>query len=164
MPGYAHVEPESKYQDTGLIIIPDRFKGRKMSVGRVESWRPNFAHRCKDCGNIQQTGGHCRHCQRNRVYPFSTNIRSPFGLADITGLRVIYIEAALVPIAADQFRLPIDDIIAAVEDDVVLDDAAGSSGIKRCAKCGPAKEGSANAMILTNIEGVLKCPRCGWTP
>lgn len=164
MPGYAHITPESKYQDTGLIVIPEKYRGRKMAVGRIVSWSASRKYRCSHCGNIQHISGSCRYCQSRKVFPISKTPIEPFGGENIAGRRILYAESAVVPLPGELFRIPIDDILAAIDDDVVLDQAERASGVKRCVKCGPAKEGSSNAMILVQDGGVTKCPRCGWVP
>jgi hypothetical protein len=83
----------------------------------------------------------------------------PFGGMDITGMRVIYVEAMVCTINDEIHRLPIDCIIAVLGDDVVLDQAEDNAP-KRCRFCGPARSGTSNGMVLIPKRGALVCPRC----
>lgn len=158
LPGYALVEPEQKYTDTGLIALPEKYSRKKKAVARVKKWKPEFRLRCGHCGGIQHYRGSCAHCQRrDRLRAISTGQTAPFN-ADITGSRVLYLEHAVARITDDLYRIPIDSILAILPDDLNLDDAGDEQ--KRCRFCGPAREGSPNGMMLLPKGGKLVCPRC----
>ena len=162
MPGRAFIRPESRFLDTGLIVIPDRYKAKKKAVARVESWVPEYRFKCK-CGTVQHIKGPCRHCQRrDKMKMISTVPVSPFD-GDITGLRVLYVEAAVSKVDNELFSMPIDDIIAIIGNDVDMEQAQGSTSVKRCKFCGPAKEGSPNGMMMVARNGKDTCPRCNRT-
>lgn len=159
-PGYAFIEPESRFNDSGLIEIPKQYRMARKAVARVKSWKPEYRFACS-CGAVQHSRGPCRKCQsRDKSRMISNSPTDPFGGKDITGLRVVYVEAMVTQLTEDTHRLPIDCIIAVLGDDVVLDEAHDSGGIKRCKYCGPAKEGTDNGMILMPKDGKHICPRC----
>ena len=157
-PGFALIKPESMFADTGLIELPEKYRQKKKSVARVESWSPQYRFRCR-CGNVQHFRGACTHCQRrDKMKLISSVPTAPFA-GDITGLRVIYMEHAVARITDDLYRLPIDCILAIIPDDMELEQAGDVSN-KRCRFCGPARSGSSNGMLLIPKNGVLRCPRC----
>ena len=158
--GKAIITPEQQFTDTGLIVIPERFKAKKKAVARVVIWSKGIRMKCAGCGFIQYSGSTCRNCQRPNMKMLCEHPTSPFA-GDITGLRVLYAQSSLSKIDDNMFVIPIDDIIAIIGDEVDLDNAENVNGVKRCVYCGPAKPGSNNGMILTTQKGVLCCPRCG---
>ena len=155
--GRAFITPEQRFEDTGLIEIPKKYRKQKKAVARVQSWSPGIRFKCS-CGYVQHIKGACRHCQRNLMQIVSSEPAAPFDV-DITGLRVLYAEASVLPIEEGLFCIPIDDIIAIIPDDVDLDEASDANGA-RCKFCGPCKDGSANGMLLVPINGKIACPRC----
>ena len=163
-PGRAFINPESRFTDTGLIEIPEKYRERKKAVAVVQSWSKEYMFRCNHCGNLQHSRGPCRWCQhRNTLRMVSGSPTAPFSV-DITGLRVIYEEAAVTRIEDELFSIPIDDIIAIIPDGIDIGGAEEYGAVKRCGRCGPAKKGSPNAMILVDDgTGKQACPRCGYS-
>lgn len=159
MPGHAFITPESRFIDTGPIEIPERYRQKKKAVAIVKDWKRGNRFKCR-CGQIQHVKGACRNCQRrDRMKSISAVPVAPFN-ADITGMRVIYVESAVNRISDDLYSLPIDDIIAIIDKDVELDSAEGVSGVKRCKFCGPAKDGTKNAVVMLKKASGFVCPRC----
>jgi hypothetical protein len=159
--GFAFIKPEQRYEDkTGLIEIPIKYRKVKKAVARVEQWTPEYRFACKRCGHVQHYRGPCRNCQSgDKMRMISKHPTDPFGGMDITGMRVIYVEAMVCTINDEIHRLPIDCIIAVLGDDVVLDQAEDNAP-KRCRFCGPARSGTSNGMVLIPKRGALVCPRC----
>lgn len=130
LPGFCFINLEGVYRDTGLIVIPSKYKSYKKSVGRVTA-----------------------------ASMTDQNKRDWHGYV-IDGKRVIVSCRAQTPIhGTESYRFPIEDILAAIEDDSAAI-AVESDEAVRCPHCGPAKSGSANAMMLVNGF----CPRCGRNP
>ena len=74
-----------------------------------------------------------------------------------TGWYGLHVSGALLHVDVGLALVPVDDMVAVAEEAESLG-TPDRAGMDRCIKCGPAKSGSPNAMLL--VGG--KCPRCGW--
>ena len=158
-PGRAFITPESRFTDTGLIEIPEKYRQKKKAVARVAAWEPCIRFKCARCKSIQHIKGSCRRCQGEKMRMISTEPVAPFA-GDITGLRVLYLETSVNPIADGIFALPIDDIVAIIPDGFELDNAEDDGVTPRCRYCGPCQEGSTNSMLMVYRKKRYVCPRC----
>lgn len=129
--GFAFVEMEGAYRESaGPIVIPTKYRGRKSHVGRVKAivYKPDQS-------------------------------RQWHGI-DITGKRCVVAGHSAIPLDAAKwpamYRVPVADIVAAVEDHVEL--AVDHDAPARCIHCGAAGSGSSNTMLLDHLG---YCPRCG---
>ena len=130
--GFAFVKMGGIYDATsGLIAIPERFKAKRHGFGELLAANPSP----DDEKSISAS------------------------YSDMIGNRVVFHDYSKAPLGDGVFRIPISAIIAIVTDHDLKIEAVGAfQGVERCQHCGPAKEGSANSMIL-DYNGY--CPRCG---
>jgi hypothetical protein len=138
LPGNMIVKLEGRYKDTGLIVIPVRYKGAAQLVGRIEA----VALRPQDTRTlgielasgmriiVSPLGG--RYLSENTwVYPITIKRKDERGLK--------YIDSGVLAIVPDS-----------------VDMSASSLDIERCKYCGDVN-GSKQNMLM--VDGV--CPRCG---
>ncbi len=130
--GFAFVKMGGIYDEaSGLIAIPERFKSKRHGFGELLAANPSPDD--------------------------EKSISSSY--SDMIGNRVVFHDYSKAPLGDGVFRIPISAIIAIVTDSALKIEAVGAfQGVERCQHCGPAKEGSANSMIL-DYDGY--CPRCG---
>ena len=143
VPGHVYIRIESMFNNTGPIVIPDKYKSAPHIVGRVlkYSFKPGL-------GQINQ-----------------------FDLPISVGCRVIVSQASgrLIPgtdgvmdfpfeyrtKGADGKPKTLQCILATLGDDVNI--GTQTQPVERCHVCGNAREGIAQGMLLQNNL----CPRCG---
>ena len=139
LPGNMIVKLEALYKDTGLIVIPKRYKKSPSLIGRITavSMRPEDFRAlgvklaAGDRIIVNALGG--RHLEDNAwVYPISV-IRK-----DERGAK--YRDSGVLAIVPD-----------------TVDLSAHSQDAPRCQHCGEVKPGSKQNMLMW--KGV--CPRCG---
>lgn len=139
LPGFAIIELEALFKNTGNLVIPERYKNAPHIVGKiiVINMRP------VDIRFFQE-----------ELIPGERVIVTPLGGRHVEDNNWLYpVTLERKDIHGRKYRD--SGIMALIRDDVEV--SAHTQEIERCAFCGPARSGSNQNVIMVNGG----CPRCG---